>query len=446
MISLNNNLIKIILIVTIISILPNFESVKAQNEEDFTIVNYEVREQDIDNDGLLDQLRVVFNVNTTKSQTPVSAKLITTFDQYPNQIEIIQWDNFTLTNEKSLSRSIFVDAWKEGKYTLSLIFINPITNEFISEYQLGDFNLMVGMEKPLVGLNVIANQDGETITDNFNTGSDCKIKRNVFDKIGHRYNKTGEVQFIGAPWISPSILPGEITPNNDEIDCSNWPAGKYSLKLIYHNSLGYSLETWANFSILNQPAPAFNLNLTGQNMEIGSLCFITIEPTDGTDFSENEITWTTTPKHNVSGGLEVNCKMWMPGIHRIIVNVTNSEGISATNGINLVRIPPLNENLTTWGNESVTSSWPVRSGGEIESEITGYIATGIGMILLLLISIMILKRFGEDIGDEFKTSKTNIDAEGLPTHTDEDGHLWRQHPDGQIDWWDSNANIWIPFQ
>ena len=443
---MNNNLIKIILIVTIISILPNFESVKAQNEGDFTIVNYEVREQDIDNDGLLDQLRVVFNVNTTKSQTPVSAKLITTFDQYPNQIEIIQWDNFTLTNEKSLSRSIFVDAWKEGKYIVSLKFLNPETSELISEYQLGEYNLRVGMETPFVALNVIADSDGDIVSDNFYTGSECKVARSVFDKIGHRYDKTGEVQFLGAPWISPSIEPGENAPNNDEIDCSNWPAGKYNLKLIYHNSVGYSLDTWRNFSIINQPAPSFNINVTGQNMEIGNLCFITIEPTDGTDFSENEISWTTTPKHNVSGGLEVNCKMWMPGIHRIIVNVTNSEGISATNGINLVRIPPLNENLTTWGNESVTSSWPVRSGGEIESEVTGYIATGIGMILLLLISIMILKRFGEDIGDEFKTSKTNIDADGLPTHTDEDGHLWRQHPDGQIDWWDSNANVWIPFQ
>ena len=138
--------------------------------------------------------------------------------------------------------------------------------------------------------------------------------------------------------------------------------------------------------------------------------------------------------------------MWMPGIHRIIVNVTNSEGISATNGINLVRIPPLNENMSTWGNESVTSSWPVRSGGEIEPEITGYIATGIGMVLLLLISMIILRKFGNDMDGEFKTSKTNIDADGLPTHTDEEGHIWRQHPDGQIDWWDANANMWIPFQ
>ena len=90
--------------------------------------------------------------------------------------------------------------------------------------------------------------------------------------------------------------------------------------------------------------------------------------------------------------------MWLPGIHRIIVNVTNSEGISATNGVNLMRMPPLgDENLSTWGNESVTSSWPVRSGGEVESEYMGYIGTGIGMLLLFLISILVLKRFGDEI-------------------------------------------------
>ena len=325
-------------------------------------------------------------------------------------------------------------------------FINPITQSIISEYQLGEFNLMVGIEKPFVALNVIANHEGRTVDDNFNTGSECKIKRDILDKIGHRYNLTGEVQFIGAPWITPSINPGDNTPNSDEIDCSNWPAGKYSLKLIYHNSLGYSLETWRNFSILNQPAPSFKLNVTGQSMEIGTLCFVTIEPTDGTDFSENQISWTTIPTHEGSNGLEINCKMWMPGVHRIIVNVTNSEGISATNGVNVIRIPPLGENLSTWGNESVTSSWPVRSGGEIETQYSGYIATGIGMLLLFLISILVLKRFSEDIKGDFSLSKSEIDSEGLPTHTDEDGHSWRQHPDGQIDWWDENANMWIPFQ
>ena len=68
------------------------------------------------------------------------------------------------------------------------------------------------------------------------------------------------------------------------------------------------------------------------------------------------------------------------------------------------------------------------------------------MLLLFLISIIVLKRFGDDIQGEFTNKKSMINSEGLPTHTDEEGHLWRQHPDGQIDWWDANANMWIPFQ
>ena len=115
--------INICILILILPLLTMIENVGASGNNDFTVVNYETREQDIDNDGFVDQLRIVFNVNTTKSQTPISAKLVTIFDQYPNQIEVIQWDNFTLTNEKSLSRSIFVDAWKEGKYIVSLKFV-----------------------------------------------------------------------------------------------------------------------------------------------------------------------------------------------------------------------------------------------------------------------------------------------------------------------------------
>ena len=88
----------------------------------------------------------------------------------------------------------------------------------------------------------------------------------------------------------------------------------------------------------------------------------------------------------------------------------------------------------------------VISGGEVESEYMGYIGTGIGMLLLFLISVLVLKRFGDDMQGDFSTSKSKISSEGLPTHRDEDGHLWRQHPDGQIDWWDETANMWIPFQ
>ena len=136
---MNKIVINLIIILLFLPLLPLVNNVQAEGNSDFTVVNYEAREQDIDNDGFVDQLRVVFNVNTTKSQIPISAQVTATFDQYPIQYEITQWDNFTLTNEKSLSHSIFVDAWKEGEYTVTLKFVNPTTNEIISEYQLGVF-------------------------------------------------------------------------------------------------------------------------------------------------------------------------------------------------------------------------------------------------------------------------------------------------------------------
>ena len=34
------------------------------------------------------------------------------------------------------------------------------------------------------------------------------------------------------------------------------------------------------------------------------------------------------------------------------------------------------------------------------------------------------------------------DSEGLPTHKDESGILWRRHPDGELDWWDKLTYSW----
>ena len=34
------------------------------------------------------------------------------------------------------------------------------------------------------------------------------------------------------------------------------------------------------------------------------------------------------------------------------------------------------------------------------------------------------------------------DAEGLPTHEDDNGMLWRRHDDGEMDWWDRSSLTW----
>jgi len=34
----------------------------------------------------------------------------------------------------------------------------------------------------------------------------------------------------------------------------------------------------------------------------------------------------------------------------------------------------------------------------------------------------------------------------MPTYVDDTGVHWRQHPDGNVDWWDSSQNLWQPFE
>jgi hypothetical protein len=34
------------------------------------------------------------------------------------------------------------------------------------------------------------------------------------------------------------------------------------------------------------------------------------------------------------------------------------------------------------------------------------------------------------------------DPEGLPTHVDENGMLWRKHENGEVDWWDRTSMMW----
>ena len=34
------------------------------------------------------------------------------------------------------------------------------------------------------------------------------------------------------------------------------------------------------------------------------------------------------------------------------------------------------------------------------------------------------------------------DSEGLPTHVDENGMLWRKHDNGEVDWWDRSSMMW----
>ena len=87
----------------------------------------------------------------------------------------------------------------------------------------------------------------------------------------------------------------------------------------------------------------------------------------------------------------------------------------------------------------------------ILSASVGWFSIGILGLLVCVVVFMLLVRVKEDTG---ASSLRNLgpmpmiladgspDAQGLPTMTDAEGVLWRQHPDGATDWWDNQLRIW----
>ena len=88
---------------------------------------------------------------------------------------------------------------------------------------------------------------------------------------------------------------------------------------------------------------------------------------------------------------------------------------------------------------------PVLSRGE-QTETSSVGLWGIGVLSLVLgIAVFVLMMRGQEddqIGGSMLDSMGEPDADGLPTHVDENGMLWRRHGDGEVDWWDRSALMW----
>mgnify|MGYP005712433113 FL=1 len=125
-------------------------------------------------------------------------------------------------------------------------------------------------------------------------------------------------------------------------------------------------------------------------------------------------------------------------MYKVLLTVTNDEEISTTQGTMLVRIPPMDL-------QDVDEDAPRLSrGAETETSTVGL--WGIGALSLLLgIAVFVLMMRGPE-DDELSSSMLDEngepDAEGMPTHIDEQGMLWRRHPDGEVDWWDRSSLMW----
>ena len=88
---------------------------------------------------------------------------------------------------------------------------------------------------------------------------------------------------------------------------------------------------------------------------------------------------------------------------------------------------------------------PVLSRGE-ETETSNVGIFGIGILALVLgIAVFVLMMKGpedDQMGNIMLDEIGEPDAEGLPTHEDDNGMLWRRHDDGEMDWWDRSSLTW----
>ena len=88
---------------------------------------------------------------------------------------------------------------------------------------------------------------------------------------------------------------------------------------------------------------------------------------------------------------------------------------------------------------------PAQSKGlETESSTVGVWGIVVLSLVLGVAVFVLMMRSPQD--DELFGGMLNEmgepDAEGLPTHTDENGMIWRKHENGELDWWDRASMMW----
>ena len=381
---------------------------------------------DTNQDGDNDAIRVVVVFTTEQEDTNLELRLI---GEYKDR-EVTEALQFTFSGQSNAS--LVYDAWSSGEHELKLQIVDQDGN-IISTIPLPTYVLRPALQTPSMLLALNAPQHIET-------GDECTISRIFSDETGPRYGASGVRTFSGAPFT--------VLDSQDFLDCSHWPAGDYTLKEAYRNDLGQTTEDWLNLTIHNRPAPDFSLSVQGNGNSTSTDCKVNLMQADETvDFSTFQKIWRIQGEIIDYTGDSFDCSTLPAGVHLVSLQVINNELISAIEGVNLVRIP--SADLT----EEQMSTVPSRSFGEdTETESVGWISIGVLGLLVVILTYLVLVRVKDDsdalpMRDLGPTpmilSDGSPDTEGLPTTTDDDGVLWRQHPDGNHDWWDAELRIWV---
>ena len=127
------------------------------------------------------------------------------------------------------------------------------------------------------------------------------------------------------------------------------------------------------------------------------------------------------------------------------LEVVTEKLITSTEGVNLIRLP--GEGLTTEERLSLPST---SLGSDTPTESVGWLSIGALALVVSIVVFLLLIRTREpealelpSIGPTPQTLPDGSpDAQGLPTTLDDQGVLWRQHPSGEVDWWDKDWSVW----
>lgn len=372
---------------------------------------------DSNQDGMMDAIRVVVVINSTNQYIDLTLTLIGEHSGF------IVYEEALMAFENQENASLTYDSWAAGEHHLSLE-ISDSDGRLLKYVDLGIFDLSPALATPSIDLML----SGSEI---MQTGDDCEITREFIDETGPRWDFEGTRSIIGTPFT--------VLDTDQVLDCSNWPAGNYIITETYQNGLGQTTSDTLELVIVNKPPPTFSIEINGNDVQIGTPCTITHVATTGEDHTEYLKEWRITPSIGMSANTStLDCSKWESGVYKILLTVTNDEEISTTNGAMLIRMPSTDSSVQD-------EDAPAQSkGSETETSSVGIwgivvlsLVLGIAVFVLMMRSPQDDELFGgllDEMGEP--------DAEGLPTHTDENGMLWRKHENGELDWWDRASMMW----
>ena len=372
---------------------------------------------DSNQDGMMDAIRVVVVINSTNQWVDLTLTLIGEHSGFTVYEEVF------MSFEDQENASLTYDSWGAGEHHLRLE-ISDLEGRLLKFVDLGVFDLSPALATPSIDLILSGSETMQT-------GDACEITRNFIDETGPRWNFAGTRSITGTPFT--------VLDTDEVLDCSNWPAGNYIVTETYQNGLGQTTSDVLEILIENKPPPLFSIDVNGNDALIGTPCTISHAAAEGEDHSNYEKEWRVTPSVGILANISIlDCSKWDSGVYKILLTVTNDEEISTTKGAMLIRMPSPDTSLQD-------DDPPAQSKG-MDTETTNVGIWGIVLLSLVLgIAVFVLMMRSPQDDELFGGLYDEMgepDSEGLPTHTDENGMLWRKHEDGELDWWDRSAMMW----